>query len=99
MENLLDIIGERYVELLQRLSRGEDVPPGKALRLEGMLETAVLLGLYEQAALEEHLDMLHREVLGRAPAGHLGEDWRRTLPFPELPLTMDRAPVYPSTGD
>lgn len=99
MATLLEIIESRYVELLERIKRGEDVPPGRALRLEGMLETAVLLELCDQAALEQRLEALHREVLGCPAAQVLGEDWREALPFPALPLFMDRAPVYPSTSD
>lgn len=99
MGALLEIIEDRYVELLERVKRGEDVPPGRALRLEGMLETAVLLELCDQTAIDQRLDALHRQVLGRPAAQLLGEDWREALPFPALPLFMDRAPVYPSTSD
>lgn len=94
---LLEIEG-RSSKLFERLARGDDAPPALALRLEGLLEAAALLGEPE-SALRELLDRQYRGVFGASLASRLGEDWQLEHPFPEIPALMRRAPVVPSTRE
>lgn len=97
-DSLLAEIERRTERLLRRLAAGDDAPPAALLRLEGLLEAAVLVGV-DSAGLDRRLDELHQSVCGESLAAHLGEDWRDAHPFPELPFFMARAPVSPSTRD
>ena len=81
------------------LEQGRDVPPAHALRAEGMMEAAVICGAVSAVQLDELLSTCYRECTGRTLSHDLGEDWREFHPFPQLPLRMHRAPVYPSTSD
>ncbi len=99
MDILLDELERRCTALFAALSRGEDVPPGPALRTEGLLEAALLLGRSEQAQLDALLAQCYAESMGRPLSADLGEQWREDYPFPQIPLWMQRAPVVPSTAD
>jgi hypothetical protein len=98
LDRLRAEIRERSRHLLERLADGDDLPPGRQLRLEGLLEAAALLGA-DPDALRDDLEHLHREVQGESLAARLGDDWRQHYPFPQLPLFMRRAPVTPTTAD
>ncbi len=81
------------------LARGEDVPPARGLRTEGIMEALVLAGQAPAGVLDAHMAACYRDVTGRYLAEDLGDDWRADHPFPEIPLWMRRAPVVPSTPD
>ncbi len=99
MDILLDELERRCSAIFAALARGEDVPPGQALRTEGLLEAALLLGRSEQARLDALLAQCYAEATGRPLSADLGEQWREDYPFPQIPLWMQRAPVVPSTAD
>ena len=111
MDPLLQCIEDRYVALLRRLGAGDDAPPAMQLRLEGLLEAAVLTGTMDEASLDAWLEDLHQRERGCSLGGDLCTDhranhsadlrpgWRRAYVFPALPLFAARAPVSPSTGD
>lgn len=81
------------------LARGEDVPPARGLRAEGMMEALVLAGQSDARSLDALMAECYRGATGRSLSEDLGDDWRADHPFPEIPLWMRRAPVVPSTAD
>ncbi len=99
MDVIFSEIRKRLLGMFSALARGEDVPPGTALRTEGLMEAALLTG---HATIDE-LDALLLDCFNEAnPADSeltLEPDWREFYPFPQIPLRMKRAPVYPSTSD
>ena len=99
MEALLDEIRGRLRDLLTQLARGGDAPPAQRLQLEGMLEAAVLAGAASSQLLDEELMALYQEAFERTLEEDFGADWRDFYPFPQIPATGRRAPVYPSTRD
>lgn len=98
MEALRLEIERRMRDALARLAAGDDLPPAQGLRLEGLCEAAVLLGLASPEELDGLLDTACRDTNGRGLGDLLGPRWRELHAFPELPLFMQRAPVSPSTG-
>lgn len=99
MERIIAELQSRWEDMYCALERGEDVAPARGLRAEGMMEAAVLAGIATPAELDRLLEDCCRRCTGRTLAESLGDDWRRFHPFPELPLWMRRAPVYPSTAN
>lgn len=99
MDTLAEAVEERLVALFQRLHGGDDAPPAMRLRLEGLLEAAVLQGELTEASADVLIDAVHRQVFGEGLAARLGDGWRGAHPYPELPVFARRAPVSPSTGD
>lgn len=89
-------IESRLRDAIQRLAGGDDLPPARQYRLEGLCEAAVLLGLATPAELDARFAALYREICGEAPGA--GDGWRDAHPFPEMPLYARRAPVFPSTS-
>jgi hypothetical protein len=99
MQQLIREIETRARAAYARLASGDDLPPGMQLRLEGLLEAAVITGAATTSELQDLLDEAHREVVGETLAARYGDDWRALHPFPELPAWQARAPVSPSTSD
>lgn len=85
--------------MFSSLAAGGDLPPGRRLRAEGMMESAVLLELATGEELDRAMDACYREACGRSLAEDFGADWRQFHAFPEIPAMAGRAPVYPSTRD
>lgn len=81
------------------LAQGQDVPPARGLRTEGIMEALVLAGQSDAGSLDALMAECYRGATGRSLAEDLGDDWRADHPFPEIPLWMRRAPVVPSTAD
>lgn len=92
-------IERRLNALFQRLADGGDAPPSMHLRLEGLLEAAVLLGDARPEDLQELMDSAYRAISGESLAARYGDDWQVRYPFPQIPAYMQRAPVTPSTAD
>lgn len=99
MHKLIDSIDQRLQALLSQLGAGLDAPPGQRLRLEGMMEAAVLAEIASEAELRALLEARYREAFGRTLEDDLGEGWRSFFPFPQVPAMARRAPVFPSTRD
>ena len=99
MDPLLEEIDGRLRALVARLDGGDDAPPAQRLRLEGLLEAAVISGIAQREALQARVADAFTAVTGRSLDDTLGEDWRDLHPFPQLPLYMRRAPVVPGGGD
>ncbi|MDO8862634.1 hypothetical protein Q6D67_13065 [Haliea sp. E1-2-M8] len=99
MHRLIETIDQRLVALLSQLAAGLDAPPGHRLRLEGLMEAAVLLEIASAAELRALLEGRYREAFGRSLEDDLGEDWLAFFPFPQIPAMARRAPVFPSTRD
>lgn len=99
MELLIEELERRWRSMFERLTRGDDLPPGERLRTEGMMEAAVLVGAATADALLEKMEASFSAVSGQGFTESLGEDWREVFPFPQVPAMMRRAPVYPSTRD
>ena len=81
------------------LSRGDDLPPGRRYRLEGMMAAAELLRPGTRDTLLQRMNAVYLEVFGETIADAFGDDWQDFYPFPQIPAVMRRAPVYPSTAD
>lgn len=95
MEN----IEQRLVALLSLLAEGLDAPPGQRLRLEGLMEAAVLAEIATEAELRILLESRYRAAFGHSLEDDLGEGWQSFFPFPQIPAMARRAPVFPSTRD
>jgi hypothetical protein len=89
----------RWDVMFKALVDGDDVPPAQRLRTEGMMESAVLLGVASVADLLLAMDNRYRSAYGRDLAEDFGADWQDFYPFPQIPAMGRRAPVYPSTTD
>ena len=96
---LLAELQARWRAMFIALAAGDDLPPGRRLRCEGLMEAAVMLGLASAAELDEMMDTCYRDALDRTLAQDFGADWRAFSPFPHIPAMAQRAPVYPSTAD
>ena len=99
MDEILRELASRWRSMYSELEQGRDVPPALGLRAEGIMEAAVICGVASAVQLDELLETCYLECTGRALPDDLGEGWREFYPFPQLPLRMQRAPVYPSTAD
>lgn len=99
MQLMMDELQQRWQSMFAALARGDDMPPGKLLRTEGMMEAAVLAGVCSEADLTRAMDACFQQAFGRSLSQSFGEDWRVFFPFPQIPAFAQRAPVYPSTKD
>lgn len=99
MHLLVKTLQSRWQQMFQALASGEDLPPGRRLRAEGIAEAAVLVGAASEAELDREMDSAFRAAFDQTLAAQFGEDWRNFFPFPEIPAVSHRAPVYPSTAD
>lgn len=99
MNALENEIRQRLIDMFSALARGEDVPPGIALRTEGLMEAAVLVGQATVGGLDALVLACFKEANPPGNELTLDSDWREFYPFPQIPLRMKRAPVYPSTSD
>ncbi len=96
---LLAELETRWRDMFTALAAGDDLPPARRLRTEGLMEAAVMLGLAAAAELDTTMDTCYRDAFGRTLAEDFGADWRSFHTFPQIPAMGKRAPVYPSTPD
>ena len=99
MTELQCLVMTRLKEIFDRLRAGQDIPPALRLRTEGLMEALVLAGDMTADDFDNTLEEQHTAYCGASLSDTLGPDWRQFHPFPELPIWMDRAPVFPSTSD
>jgi hypothetical protein len=89
----------RWQAMFETLRDGGEVAPSLRLRIEGMMETLVILQLVQVDAVQASLASCYEQVFGESLSARWGEDWALLFPFPQLPVFGQRAPVYPSTPD
>jgi hypothetical protein len=99
MTVLLNELATRWQDMFHALAAGEDLPPGRRLRTEGLMEAAVLLGLATEEELLAAMDGCYQAAFGCSLGQDFGKDWCVFYPFPVIPAVARRAPVYPSTRD
>ena len=99
MDALTRELHGRWQAMFTALAAGEDVPPARRLRAEGMMEAALLLGLASADEVLRAMDACYLAAYGRGIAEDFGADWQDFYPFPQIPAMGKRAPVYPSTAD
>ena len=99
MTTLLSHIEQRWRAQFDALVAGADVAPGHRLRLEGLVEAAVLIGEVDTEQLTQRMDTVYKASFGRSIAEDFGDDWRVLFPFPQVPAMAARAPVVPTTKD
>lgn len=99
MQPLIDAIDARLDTLYSRLAKGHDAPPALRLRLEGLLEAALLVGAASEEELQRRLAQAHARHFTQSLEDRFSVDWRATHPFPQIPAYMERAPVSPTTRD
>ncbi|MFK7830976.1 MAG: hypothetical protein AB8B57_14450 [Congregibacter sp.] len=99
MNALHEEIERRLQGLYLRLEEGNDAPPALLLRLEGLLEAAVLLESSTSEDLHALMDQVHSSITGESLGARFGRDWQLRYPFPQIPASMCRAPVTPSAAD
>jgi hypothetical protein len=92
-------IRTRLTQLFTDIAHGEVPAPGARLRIEGLLEAAVLAGIATPERLTGIMGNLYTEVFGETLDVKLGDDWQKWQPFPQIPAFSARAPVSPSTSD
>ena len=96
---LLNEIEHRLIQILEQLKDGQDCPPSTQLRLEGLMEAAVMLDLSTPSLEQDRFESIFARVNSTSTSDTLGSDWRAFFAFPSLPLFANRAPVVPSTSD
>lgn len=96
---LLNEIEHRLIQILEQFKDGQDCPPSTQLRLEGLMEAAVMLGLSTPSLEQDRFEAIFARINSTSPTEALGSDWRAFFAFPSLPLFANRAPVVPSTSD
>ncbi|MDG0978541.1 MAG: hypothetical protein P8O79_02335 [Halieaceae bacterium] len=94
---LLIAITEQLDTLIIRLHSGTDCPPADQLRLEGLMQAAVLLNLTDKAALQRLFETRYRHLTDRCIRAQFGDNWTEFFHFPSLPLFAKAAPVQPTT--
>jgi hypothetical protein len=99
MSELLNELDSRWSEMFSALASGNDLPPARRLRTEGMMEAAVLCGEALEEDLTSAMDNCYLGAFGRSLEQDFGTDWRDFYPFPQIPAVAKRAPVYPSAPD
>lgn len=99
MTAVLIEIEQRMTELFTRLANGLDVSPGARMRLEGMLEATVLMGVAGEEALTRVIGQCYFRAFAVTLEDQWGKDWQQFFPFPQIPAMMVRAPVVPTTTD
>jgi hypothetical protein len=87
---------QRWSTMFAALASGDDVPPSRRLRAEGMMEAAVLLGIATADELLQSMNHCYQSAFGQGIAAAFGDDWQELFPFPQIPAMARRAPVYPS---
>ena len=98
-QELTQELTQRWSAMFASLAAGDDVPPSRRLRAEGVMEAALLLGAATAGELDRAMDECYRQAFGRSLEEDFGVDWREFYPFPQIPAMGRRAPVYPSTRD
>ncbi len=99
MKAVLTEIERRLSIMFGDLAKGWDVAPSARLRLEGLLEAAVLADMATEAELSALISRCYFDAFAVTLADQWGEDWQQLFPFPQIPAMMVRAPVVPSTTD
>jgi hypothetical protein len=99
MNPLMAELERRWGEQFRALQRGDDLPPGRRLRTEGLMEAAVLAGFAGPQQVIAAMDTVYRAVFGAGLAQDFGTDWQEFWPFPQIPAVQRRAPVWPSAPD
>jgi hypothetical protein len=87
---------QRWSTMFAALASGDDVPPSRRLRAEGMMEAAVLLGIATADELLQSMNHCYQGAFDQSIAVAFGDDWQELFPFPQIPAMARRAPVYPS---
>lgn len=96
---LLLEIEQRWERQFQALARGCDVSPSQRLRLEGLMEAAVLCGIAQREHLQQAMSQSYYKVNGVTFVDEFGDDWQTFFEFPQIPAMMRRAPVVPTTSE
>jgi len=99
MSAVLDELQQRWRAMFSALAAGEDLPPGRRLRAEGMMEAAVLAGMASPGELDRAMQDCYMEAFGRSLEEDFGANWRQFHLFPGIPAVARRAPVFPGTPD
>jgi len=99
MQRLLEELTSRWESMFAGLAAGEDLPPSRRLRAEGLMEAAALLEPGSEEHITALMDDCYQRHFGRSLASAFGSGWRDFYPFPQIPAVMHRAPVVPSTTD
>lgn len=99
MSVLLVELKNRWDSMFASLAAGRDLPPGRRLRAEGMMESVVLIGDAAPAEVVDLMGQCYVHAFGRSLEQDFGAGWQTLYPFPQIPAVMARAPVYPSTRD
>ena len=86
----------RLQGIYQPLAAGQDIAPGKRLRLEGQIELLLLQGLIDAGWLRTTISELYQSAFAE-PVDELFWQWQGLQPQPFcLPWRMWDAPVYKS---
>ncbi len=99
MSSLMDEVTQRWEQLFRQLAAGDDAPPAQRLRLEGLMEALVITGECEATEVQAAMNRCHVAAFGHDLSQAIGDDWPDLHPFPQIPVFMRRAPVYPSTSE
>lgn len=99
MHPLLEELQRRFAGMFTALAAGDDLPPAARLRVEGMMESAVIAGIADEAEVSELMQRCYRAGFDRDIAEDFGRDWPEYFSFPQIPAMARRAPVYPSTRE
>lgn len=98
-DRLINEIEHRLSQILQQLKDGQDCSPSAQIRLEGLMEAAVICGISKADKEQNRFERLYKKVYEHPIERDFGDDWRAFFTFPSLPLFARRAPVVPTTSD
>ena len=91
-------ITEQLDAIIIRLQAGLDCPPADQLRLEGLMQAAVLLSIASEADLQKLFEERYQDLTDRCIKTQFGDAWTDFFRFPSLPLFAKPAPVQPTTN-
>ena len=98
-KKLKDELRGRWKHIFEAVVRGDDISLATRLRAEGLMEAAAILKIWEKDDQLRELKLTYCRVFGRGFEESFGFEWELLHPFPEIPVYVERAPVYPSTKD
>jgi hypothetical protein len=99
MHPIFDEVNSRWRQMFTALAAGDDVPPSRRLRTEGLMEALVLTGEMTPETLQRAMDSVYTEVFGVGLSDEFGIGWQDFFPFPQILAMGRRAPVYPSAPE
>ncbi len=99
MDKLTAVLEQRISQIYELLHEGGNPSPAERFRLEGLMEAAEIMGLLSRQEIWAKVETVYHRVYQIDLTDSYGQRWQDSFPFPSIPLSGIRAPVYPTTAD